>query len=87
MKRFDIKVHKLSDYWCDFEGELCVLWLYKTGETRILRFFLNAKISFAWDYICLSNKFGIATSTKYFENILLAGASILLVIAKKVCKC
>ncbi|OXB06225.1 hypothetical protein [Flavobacterium pectinovorum] len=69
MKRKDIKVNNSSDYWYDYEAELSVYGFLRWEKQESLDFFLNAKNSFAWDYICLSNKFGIATSTKYFENI------------------
>lgn len=69
MKNKDIKVSNSSDYWCDFESEVSVYGFFKWEKQESLDFFLNSKIAFAWDYICLSNKFGIAVSTKQFENI------------------
>ncbi|TDW52803.1 hypothetical protein EV144_1011496 [Flavobacterium sp. 270] len=69
MKKNDIKVNNSSDYWCDFEAEHSVYGFLRWEKQESIDFFLKSKISFAWDYIRLSNRFGIATSTKHFENI------------------
>jgi hypothetical protein len=68
MKKFDVKVDNSSDYWCDFEGELSVYGFLKWRDQKLLELFMDKIVFFAWDYISLSSRFGIATSTKSFES-------------------
>ena len=63
MKRFDIKVDKSSDYWCDFEGELCVYYNYTWNEES----FLNDRINFIKKYIELTEKYKIAVPINSFD--------------------
>jgi hypothetical protein len=69
MKRFGIKVSNSSYYWSDFEGELCIYGFIRWKEAKSLKLFYNDIVQFAWDYIILSQKFGIAMSVRSFENI------------------
>lgn len=69
MGKFDIKVENPSEYWSDFEGELSVYGFMRWRGNKSLELFFDKIISFVWDYICLSNNYGIATSVKKFKNI------------------
>lgn len=69
MKRFDIKVNNSSYYWSGFEGELSVYGFIRWKGAESLELFFNKIVCFAWDYIFLSKKFGIAMPVKSFENI------------------
>ncbi len=69
MKKFDIKVENSSDYWSDFEGESCVYGFFRWSNSNSLSFPFDKIVSFTWDYIILSQKFGISIPVKSFENI------------------
>lgn len=69
MKKKDIKVEASSDYWSDFEGELSVYGFFKWRGANCLSAFTDRIISFTWEYIKLSQKYGIAQPVKSFENI------------------
>jgi hypothetical protein len=69
MKRFDIKVKNTFDYWSDFEGESSVYGFIKWDSKEAIEIFLDKIVLFAWNYKCLSDKFGIATSVKPLKSI------------------
>lgn len=68
MKRFDIKVENPSKYWSDFEGESSVYGFFRWNSNSF-NTFSTELVSFAWDYIRLSQKIGIAMPVKMFESI------------------
>jgi hypothetical protein len=68
MKKFDIKVNDSSEYWSDFEGELSIYGYLKWSELAS-KSLLDKIVFFAWDYYCLSQKFGIALPVKVFNDI------------------
>ena len=69
MKKLDIKVKKSSDFWIDFEGELSIYGFFKWRDSNSLSFFMDNIITFTWQYISLSKKYGIAMSVKSFGDI------------------
>jgi hypothetical protein len=68
MKKFNIKVNNSSEYWSSFDGELTVYGYLKWSESAS-QLLLDKIILFAWDYLCLSNKFGISLPVKSFKDI------------------
>ncbi|MFC0182116.1 hypothetical protein ACFFJX_05925 [Pseudarcicella hirudinis] len=69
MKQFNIKVGSPSNYWSDFEGELCVYGFLKWQNSDSIRLLSDKITSFTWDYINLSQKYGIAIPVKTFQSM------------------
>lgn len=67
----NIKVNNPSDYWCDFEGDLCVYYTYTWNEVPLL----DDQINFIREYIYIAEKYKIAIPINNLDVLNLETAS------------
>jgi hypothetical protein len=68
MNRFLVKVSDSSQYWSDFEGELCVYYHFIWNKPTSMDSFLVNELQFIKEYIYIAEKYKIAVPLNRLHN-------------------